>query len=93
MRKGCPLQAGQTRRVIMSDEVFEDLGDLSPPPPETDGELVHWGARKPLRVGPAGISATAGAAFSLGVVVTLGVLALVGWIGPQRELAIPTRRM
>jgi hypothetical protein len=74
----------------MSEHVIEDLDDLSQP--AENGELVHWMPPKPLRVGPAGVSATAGAAFTAGVVVTVAVLALIHWLGPQRELVAPRRR-
>jgi hypothetical protein len=74
----------------MHEQVVEDVDDLGQPTPE--GELIHWMDRKPLRVGPAGISATAGAAFTLGVVVTVAVLALTHWLGPQRGVEARRRR-
>jgi hypothetical protein len=74
----------------MHEQVVEDVDDLGQPTPE--GELIHWMDRKPLRVGPAGISATAGAAFTLGVVVTVAVLALTHWLGPQRGAETRRRR-
>jgi len=77
----------------MSEEVYEDLGELDrrEPPPATNGELVHWMAKKPLRVGPAGVSATAGAAFTLGVVTAVAVLALAHWLGPERTVVVRKR--
>ncbi len=58
---------------------------------ESNGELVHWMQPKPLTVGPAGISAAAVGAFALGAAVTLGVLAVMHLLGPEREIA-PVRR-
>ncbi|MBS0332297.1 MAG: hypothetical protein JSS35_05980 [Proteobacteria bacterium] len=52
----------------------------------TNGEMVHWMEKKPIRVGPAGISAAALGGFAFGVAATLGVLAVCGWIGPERDL-------
>jgi len=75
----------------MSDEAYDEVQDALAPP-ETDGELVHWMAPKPLRVGPAGVSATAGVAFTLGVVATVAALALAHWLGPEREIELPRRR-
>ena len=74
----------------MSEQIIEEVDDLSQP--AANGELVHWGAPKPLRVGPAGMSVTAGAAFAAGVVAAVAVLALVHWFGPERILVIGTRR-
>jgi hypothetical protein len=74
----------------MSEQTQDGIGDVLPPPP--NGELVHWMDRRPLIVGPKGLSATAGAAFSLGVVATLAVLALAHWLGPQRVVVVRTRR-
>jgi hypothetical protein len=61
-------------------------------PQEPNGELVHWMEPKPLTVGPAGISAAAAGAFALGVAAAVTVLALMHWLGPERELALPRRR-
>lgn len=74
----------------MSEQVVEDLEDLEQPTP--NGELVHWMARKPLTVGPTGLSVAAASGFVLGVVGTLTVLALAGWLGPEREIVTPRRR-
>jgi hypothetical protein len=75
----------------MSGQVVEEVEDFGQPAP--DGELVHWMEPKPLTVGPAGVSATAVGAFALGVVTTLGVLALAHWLGPERQVELPRRRM
>jgi len=75
----------------MSEQVFDEV-ESALAAPETDGELVHWMARKPLRVGPAGVSATAGVAFTVGVIATVAVLALTHWLGPQRTIETPRRR-
>jgi hypothetical protein len=64
----------------MSDHIDEIL------PAEPNGELVHWMGKKPLTVGPAGISAAAAGAFALGALVTLAALALMHMLGPEREL-------
>jgi hypothetical protein len=74
----------------MSEQTQDGIGDVLPPEP--NGELVHWMDRKPLIVGAKGLSATAGAAFSLGVVATVAVLALVHWLGPQRVVVVRSRR-
>jgi hypothetical protein len=75
----------------MSEQVYNEA-DGTAAAPDANGELVHWGEPKPLRIGPAGMSATAGAAFTLGVVATVAVLALAHWLGPQREIEPPRRR-
>lgn len=72
----------------MGEQTIEDVDDLSQP--AANGELVHWMDRPPLKVGPAGVSMTAGAAFALGVAAAVGVLALLHWVGPER--VIETRR-
>ena len=74
----------------MSEQVVEEVDDLGQPTPE--GELVHWMEPKPLRVGPGGVSATAAAAFALGVAATLAVLALTHWLGPARGVSAPRQR-
>jgi len=74
----------------MSEQVVEDLEDLGQPTPE--GELVHWMGRKPLTVGPAGLSAAVGAGFTLGVMAAVAVLALTHWLGPERVVEPPRRR-
>lgn len=73
----------------MSEQVIEEVEDLDRPTP--DGELVHWMDRPPLRVGPAGVGLTAGAAFTLGVVAAVGTLALMGWLGPERVVEFRRR--
>ena len=74
----------------MSEQIIEDVDDHAQP--AANGELVHWGAPKPLRVGPAGMSATAGAGFALGVAAAVAALALFHWLGPQREIPPGLRR-
>jgi hypothetical protein len=75
----------------MSDQVHEET--IRPSPAEAaNGELVHWGDPKPLRIGPAGMSATAGVGFALGVVAAVSVLALIHWLGPERVVELPRRR-
>jgi hypothetical protein len=75
----------------MSEQVYDatEGGDgLETPPPPRNGELVHWMAPKRLRIGPAGMSATAGAAFTLGVVTAVAALALAHWLGPERTVIV-----
>jgi hypothetical protein len=73
----------------MSEEPVEDLGPALPEKPER--EIVHWMDRKPLSVGPLGLSATAVGAFSLGMVAGMAVFALAGWL-PEREVLVRRRR-
>lgn len=54
-----------------------------PAPAPNDGALVHWMDPKPMAVGPAGISATAAAAFALGALAAVGALALLHWLTPS----------
>jgi hypothetical protein len=73
----------------MSEQAYDGpdgVDWMDTPPPKPNGELVHWMARKPLRVGPAGVSMTAGAAFTLGAVTAVAVLALAHWLGPERTV-------
>jgi hypothetical protein len=75
----------------MSDDAFETIeGPVAAPEP--DGELVHWMEPRPLRVGATGLSATAGVAFTVGVLATVVALALAHWLGPEREVPLPRRR-
>jgi hypothetical protein len=74
----------------MSEHGQDYVDDILPPEP--NGELVHWMEPRPLSVGPAGISVAAVGAFALGAAVTVGVLALMHWLGPARELGAPRRR-
>ena len=60
-------------------------------PVESNGELVHWMQPKPLRVGPAGISAAAIGAFALGAATAVAVLALMHLLAPERQIE-PVRR-
>ena len=53
--------------------------------PETQGELVHWMGRGPLRVGPSDISVAAVAAFAFGIAAAFAALALFRWVAPRRE--------
>lgn len=78
----------------MSELAREDVDGIGDEvrPVESNGELVHWMARKPLTVGPAGISAAAAAAFALGAVAAVTMLALMHWLGPDRQLETPWRR-
>jgi hypothetical protein len=73
----------------MSEQVIEEVEDLEQP--AADGELVHWMDRRPLTVGPAGVTITAGAAFTLGVVTAVATLALMHWIGPDRVFEVRRR--
>ena len=52
---------------------------------EAEPEIVHWMEPRPLSLGAGGISAAAAGAFALGVGVTLAVLALTHWLGPQEQ--------
>ena len=74
----------------MSEQVIEEVEDLAQPAP--NGELIHWMDPKPVTLGPAGISATAAGAFMLGVATSVAVLALLHWLGPDREVELPGRR-
>lgn len=74
-----------------------DYGEWNDAPPldtssPTDGEVIHWMAPKPVRVGPGGVTATAAAAFVLGIGVAVGTLALMHWLGPEREFVVVKRR-
>ena len=63
----------------MSQDAYnelEDAGQHAEP-----GELVHWMAPRPLRVGPAAVSATAMGAFLLGMAVGAAALAVAHWMG------------
>ena len=64
----------------MSEEPIADLGPELPE--ETNGEVVHWMAGKPLSVGAMGISLTAVGAFALGVTATLVTLAIADIVDP-----------
>jgi hypothetical protein len=74
----------------MSEHGQDYVDDILPSEP--NGELVHWMEPRPLSVGPAGISAAALGAFALGAGVTVGVLALMHWLGPDREVRGGRRR-
>jgi hypothetical protein len=70
----------------MSEQVVEELDDLTQPAP--DGDLVHWMEPKPVQIGAAGVTAAAVSAFALGVGVTLAVLALSDWLSPERVVEV-----
>jgi hypothetical protein len=74
----------------MSEHVYED--DYDPLPEEPNGEVVHWMAPKPLRVGPAGISIATASAFAVGAATAVAVLALMHWLKPQRTIVAQLRR-
>ena len=77
----------------MTERAYDDVdgGRDDGRPTDTNGELVHWMQPKPLSVGPAGISAAVAGAFAVGAVATVVVLALLHWLGPDRELETPRR--
>jgi hypothetical protein len=73
----------------MSEQVYDELDATTPAPAQAaNGELVRWMGRPRLKVGAAGVSITAGAAFTLGVVTAVGVLALAHWLGPERVVEV-----
>ncbi len=76
----------------MSEQVYDELDGTTPAAaPAANGELVHWMDRGPLKVGAAGVSITAGAAFTLGVAAAVAVLALAHWLGPERAVVVRRR--
>jgi hypothetical protein len=74
----------------MSEQSYADYDEVLPTEP--NGEIVHWMDPKPLRVGPGGLTMTAAGALLAGAVVTLGVLAYLHWLGPERRIDKPRRR-
>ncbi|MBW8812174.1 MAG: hypothetical protein JF588_02005 [Caulobacterales bacterium] len=75
-------------------ESIEEIGleeSFAPPAPKPDGELVHWMARGPVRLGTAGVAVTAAAAFALGVAAALGALAAYRYLEPRRDALPPWR--
>lgn len=54
-------------------------------PDEPRGDLVQWMAPGPIRLGTAGASAAALAAFALGVAAAFGALAAFRYLAPRRE--------
>lgn len=72
----------------MSEQVLDHTEEAAEPPELANGEVVHWMDPKPLKVGPAGMSAAALGGFVLGVAGTLTMLALMGWLGPEREIVV-----
>lgn len=63
----------------MSEYVIDD-DDFSEEP---ENEVVQWMAPKPLSVGAGGIASVASAAFVLGALTAVGVLAALHWIEPR----------
>jgi len=60
--------------------------------PETsNGELVHWMAPGKMRLGPAGLPATAVTAFALGVAAAVAAYAAFRWLAPRYEGLPPWR--
>ena len=76
--------------MSLIDEPLEDVGE--PLALESDGELVHWMDPRPLRLGPAGITGTALAAFVLGASAAVMVLALTHWLGPRQAVVVERPR-
>lgn len=74
----------------MSEHVYEDDYDVLPEEP--NGEVVHWMAPKPLRVGPKGISIATAGAFAVGAATAVAVLALMHWLKPQQTILAQVRR-
>lgn len=73
----------------MSDHPFDYVDDILPDEP--NGELVHWMEPKPMSLGLPQISVAAAGAFALGALSAVAVLALMHWVGPEREVAMPKR--
>lgn len=71
----------------MSDHPFDFVDDVLPEEP--NGELVQWMAPKPLSLGLPQTAVAAAGAFALGALSAVAVLAVMHWIGPQREVEIP----
>jgi hypothetical protein len=75
-------------------EPLEEIGldeTFAAPALGPDGELVHWMARGPIRLGSAGVAATALAAFALGVAAAFGALAAYRYLEPRRDALPPWR--
>ena len=75
--------------MTLIEEPVDDIGRVIPELPE--GELVHWMDPKPLRLGPAGITGTALAAFALGAASAVALLAAAHWLGPARTVTVERR--
>jgi hypothetical protein len=73
----------------MSEQVIEPVEDLEQP--TADGEIVHWMEPRHASVGATGVTITAGAAFTLGVVTAVATLALMHWLGPERVFEVRRR--
>ena len=69
----------------MSEYVIDD--DL---PDEPETEVVHWMEPRRMSLTPVGLSSAVAGAFVLGAATAVGVLALLHWLGPERQL--PVRR-
>ncbi|HEY9217715.1 MAG TPA: hypothetical protein VIO94_06690 [Phenylobacterium sp.] len=50
---------------------------------EPENEVVQWMAAKPLSVGAQGLAAAVSAAFVIGALTAVGVLAALRWIEPR----------
>lgn len=70
----------------MSEHIEEVL------PEEGEGELVHWMEPKPLQAGPVVVTSALVTAFVAGAATAVGVLALMHWLGPEREFELRRRR-
>ena len=73
----------------MSQQSLDGIAEVAGP---ADGELVHWMEPRPLRIGPAGVSATAAGAFLLGAGVAVAALALLDCLRPRTEVVAAPRR-
>ena len=68
----------------MSD--YADELDLEEP--DEEPKIVHWMQPRPLSVGAAGLSGAVAGAFVIGAATAVGVLALMHWLGPDREIQL-----
>lgn len=57
--------------------------DFAPEAPT--GELVHWMEPGRMKLGAAGVSTAAVAAFALGIAAAFGALAAFRYLAPRRE--------
>ncbi len=73
-------------------EPLEEIGlEEAMATPPSDGELVHWMARGPMRLGASGVAATAAAAFALGIAAAFAALAAYRYLEPRRDALPPWR--
>jgi len=86
MRKGFAVH--NLRSLPMSDYADE----LELEEPDEEPEIVHWMQPRPLSVGALGLSGAVAGAFVLGAVATVGVLAVLHWLGPDREVSFKKPR-